>query len=74
VYDSEIAQFTRKLADQGLIRSQAAAADTNALANAAAASGGTALPADADGSGNPPATIDEGIGSVATNKEPRDEL
>ena len=32
-YDSEIFQFSRKLATQGLIHSRFAAADTNVLAN-----------------------------------------
>lgn len=34
VYDSEISRFARKLADEGLIRSNAAAVDVNVLANA----------------------------------------
>ena len=33
-YDTEIARFTRKLAEEGKIRSGMAAADVNALANA----------------------------------------
>lgn len=32
-YDSEIARFARKLADEGLIRSNVAAVDVNVLAN-----------------------------------------
>ncbi|KAK0480614.1 UDP-glucose:glycoprotein glucosyltransferase-domain-containing protein [Armillaria novae-zelandiae] len=34
VYDTEISQFTRKLAEKGLIKSRIAAADTNVLAGA----------------------------------------
>ncbi|KAK0458728.1 UDP-glucose:glycoprotein glucosyltransferase-domain-containing protein, partial [Desarmillaria tabescens] len=37
VYDTEISQFTRKLAEQGLIKSRIAAADTNVLAGAGSA-------------------------------------
>jgi UDP-glucose:glycoprotein glucosyltransferase len=42
-YDSEISQFSRKLAEQGLIHSRFAAADTNALAGEGT-SGGPAEP------------------------------
>jgi UDP-glucose:glycoprotein glucosyltransferase len=34
VYDSEIARFTRRLAEEGHIHASAAAADVNELANA----------------------------------------
>ncbi|KAK0452361.1 UDP-glucose:glycoprotein glucosyltransferase-domain-containing protein [Armillaria borealis] len=37
VYDTEISQFTRKLAEKGLIKSRIAAADTNVLAGAGSA-------------------------------------
>lgn len=37
VYDTEISQFTRKLAEKGLVKSRIAAADTNVLAGAGSA-------------------------------------
>ncbi|KAL1746758.1 glycosyltransferase family 24 protein [Schizophyllum fasciatum] len=37
VYDAEIAEFTKRLAEEGAIQSRLAAADTNALANSGAA-------------------------------------
>jgi len=38
-YDSEIAKFARKLAEEGKIRSRIAAADANALAQTASGAG-----------------------------------
>ncbi|KAJ3833052.1 UDP-glucose:glycoprotein glucosyltransferase-domain-containing protein [Lentinula raphanica] len=66
-YDSEIARFARKLAEEGKIRSRIATADANALAQAQTASGAA--------SPNP----DIGIGitpgeEVETKTEIRDEL
>ncbi|GLB42376.1 putative UDP-glucose:Glycoprotein Glucosyltransferase [Lyophyllum shimeji] len=53
-YDAEIARFARKLADEGVIRSGMAAADTNVLANAGAASSGVI-----EGSDEPSDKIDD---------------
>ena len=39
-YDSEISRFARKLADEGKIKSYAAAGDVNALASVGASAGG----------------------------------
>lgn len=49
-YDSEIARFARKLADEGTIRSDAIAGDVNYLANVGkGASGGNELAPEAGG-------------------------
>lgn len=46
VYDSEIAHFAQKLAADGRVRSDMAAADSNLLASAAAGSAPTHAPVD----------------------------
>ncbi|KII87653.1 glycosyltransferase family 24 protein [Plicaturopsis crispa FD-325 SS-3] len=61
-YDSEIARFARKLADEGLIRSQAAAADANVLANV----GNVAVPHEAG--------AETGEGDDSVDSVQRDEL
>jgi len=64
-YDAEIAQFTRKLAGDGLIHSGMAAADTNVLANA-----GTGPIAD----GSQVGKADEAHRGEDVQQQPRDEL
>ena len=64
-YDTEIAQFTRKLAEDGLIHSGMAAADTNVLANA-----GTGPTADS----STVREVDEVQRVEDVQEQPRDEL
>ena len=64
-YDTEIAQFTRKLAEDGLIHSGMAAADTNVLANA-----GTGPTADS----SKVREVDEVQRVEDVQEQPRDEL
>jgi len=57
IYDREIAQFARKLADEGKIRSLIAASDANALANAG---GSVASPEDRRSSDDTSASVEDG--------------
>jgi UDP-glucose:glycoprotein glucosyltransferase len=63
-YDGEIAQFARKLAEEGIIRSRMVAADANLLANAV--TNGKTDPAPLD-------LVDE-TEPLKENKDTRDEL
>ena len=47
-YDGEIARFSRRLAEQGLIRSRISTADVNVLANQGATVGSPLDPADSE--------------------------
>lgn len=72
-YDTEIAQLTRRLAEEGKIHSRMATADANVLADAGAATAGSIkLPADIEPEHD---TLGVAKGDAAASEEPgHDEL
>lgn len=66
-YDAEIARFARKLADDGIIHSGMATADTNVLANAGATSSDATESSKDD---QPQADVED----PGVKEQPRDEL